>query len=81
MAKLLEPSIKRNQTAIDFDVDRLVQLELNQFWSFPRWTTSLASLQFAVIWTPTPRKDILLLFLFTKLKLKKRMLEKVVVKT
>lgn len=66
---------------IDFDVDRLVQLELNRFWSFPRWTTSVASSQSAVIWTPTPRKDDLLLFLFTKLTLKKRIFEMVVAKT
>lgn len=30
MAKLLEPNIKRNRTVIDFDVKRLVQLELEQ---------------------------------------------------
>lgn len=64
----------------DFDIDRLVQMELKQFLSFPRWTTSLAYLQSAVVWTWNSRKDILLLFLFTKVKLK-RMLEKVVVGT
>lgn len=56
----------------DFDTDRLVQLELRLFWSFPRWTASLAYLQSAVIWTWNSRKDVLLLFLFTKVKLKRK---------
>lgn len=56
----------------DFDTDRLVQLELRLFWSSPRWTASLAYLQSAVIWTWNSRKDVLLLFLFTKVKLKRK---------
>lgn len=46
-AKLLEPSIKKSRTVIEwltaFNADRLVHVEFSQFWSFPRWTTYLVS--------------------------------------